>query len=287
MWVVAIAGATQLVASRAVQPTSAHVWLRTGTPATRAGSVGSARRTGTPRRGGPPDPRGPPGRAAPARGFARDDRLLPAVARPPGHGAVALPAAPGQFPRVRLRVRDLPQRGRGRRHPAAGQPDRLAAARHRHLPDPQRRKHRIRRPGPVHGARAAEPWRSSTGAGTWTFLLTAGLLFVWIPLLFPTGGLLGPRWRWFARAAAVAMAIGVTGDGRDPRCTTRATTGSVPDPLGAPTAFTDLIAILVALASQAIAICGLVAIASLGLRYRRAESIERAQSNGCCSPPAR
>ncbi len=40
MRVVAIAGATQLVASRAVQPTSAHVWLRTGTPATRAGSVG-------------------------------------------------------------------------------------------------------------------------------------------------------------------------------------------------------------------------------------------------------
>jgi hypothetical protein len=42
---------------------------------------------------------------------------------------------------------------------------------------------------------------------TWTWLPALGLLFTQIPLRFPTGRLLAPRWRWFSAYTVVALVV--------------------------------------------------------------------------------
>jgi hypothetical protein len=42
---------------------------------------------------------------------------------------------------------------------------------------------------------------------TWTWLPALGLLFTQIPLRFPTGRLLSPRWRWFSAYTVVALVV--------------------------------------------------------------------------------
>jgi hypothetical protein len=44
--------------------------------------------------------------------------------------------------------------------------------------------------------------------GSWTFVPAIGLMVVFLPLLFPTGHLSGPRWRILAGAVIVGLSIG-------------------------------------------------------------------------------
>jgi hypothetical protein len=113
-------------------------------------------------------------------------------------------------------------------------------------------------------------------AGSWTFLVGVAQIFVWIPLLFPTGHLPGPRWRVFARVAAVATTVGVAANALMP--------GALPgdgqpvtNPFAAPAAATGVLTILANLAFPAIAGLGLISVASLGVRFRRSRSTERQQ----------
>ena len=92
-------------------------------------------------------------------------------------------------------------------------------------------------------------------------------------LLTPTGSLPSPRWRWWARVAAVAPAVTVLGFAVQPD-------PLAPDYLGNPLAVPALApALLVAaLAGMAVTAAGLlVGAGSLVLRFRRARGIERLQ----------
>ena len=44
--------------------------------------------------------------------------------------------------------------------------------------------------------------------GAWTFVPAIGLMVVFLPMLFPTGHLPGPRWRILAGVVIVALSIG-------------------------------------------------------------------------------
>jgi len=113
-------------------------------------------------------------------------------------------------------------------------------------------------------------------AGSWTFLIAVSLVFIWVPLLFPTGQLPGPRWRAFARLAVVTTGVGVAANALMPG----ALPGDGPqvmNPLAAPVAAVGILTVLASLAFPAIAILGLLSVASLGMRFRRSRTIERQQ----------
>jgi hypothetical protein len=107
-----------------------------------------------------------------------------------------------------------------------------------------------------------------------TILMVACIGF--IALLTPTGSLPSPRWRWWARVVATATVVLLLAAALDPH-------PLVPEnptfrnPLAAPPALVDLLAIAAA-ASAAILLAGLVVAAgSLVVRYHRAKGMERQQ----------
>jgi signal transduction histidine kinase len=107
----------------------------------------------------------------------------------------------------------------------------------------------------------------------WLFGLS---LTVPILLLFPTGRLLSRRWRTAAWAAYAGPVAWVLGNAFAPTIIT-ATPARIRNPIGvqgAPGAISQVLAIAGALLSVA---AGLVAVASLAVRYRRAQLVQREQ----------
>jgi hypothetical protein len=122
------------------------------------------------------------------------------------------------------------------------------------------------RPGSLPGAYYLVPFLYSSFL---VGLACAGFVL----LLTPTGSLPSPRWRWWARVAAVAPAVTVLGLAVQPNPLD-------PDYLGNPLAVPALApALLVAaLAGMVVTAAGLlVGAGSLVLRFRRARGIERLQ----------
>ena len=111
-------------------------------------------------------------------------------------------------------------------------------------------------------------WLSS-----WTFLPAIGMLLVYVPLLFPTGRFLGPRWRVFG---LVGLA-GVTGT-LAPAFTPGplASTPWIQNPLGIEGA-TDVLALITLVSNLATPVFFGGAVVSVFLRYRRAGIVERQQ----------
>lgn len=115
------------------------------------------------------------------------------------------------------------------------------------------------------------PWAAWLFEG-WGFVTLVGLL-VFVYLLFPTGRLPGPRWRWVARGAVaglvlLAPAVPFISDPAE------STAGGPWAPEGAAGRYVDSAALVVLYALFGLA---LAAMSSLVLRFRRAGAVERRQ----------
>jgi hypothetical protein len=111
--------------------------------------------------------------------------------------------------------------------------------------------------------------------GSWLVPPAIGILVVVLPLVFPSGHLPGPRWRYFLWFAIVAMTIGVISSATAPG-PLDGIDGLV-NPLLLPPPIGDWIQTL-GQVSQTTAVFGfLIAVGSLVMRFRRSHGIERRQ----------
>ena len=111
-------------------------------------------------------------------------------------------------------------------------------------------------------------------ASAW-FIPAIGILVVFLPLLFPTGHLLSPRWRWVAVAGIFGIAAGAIGPAVAP--------GPMGDPRGPlnpfvpPQPFLTWIEAAATLSSAIAPPVFALALTSLFLRFRRSRGVERQQ----------
>jgi hypothetical protein len=129
----------------------------------------------------------------------------------------------------------------------------------------------VTRPGSLPGAILAawyhQPW--------WYPML--GLILIYTPLLFPTGRLLSARWRPVAVAAAVAGAVITVLQALQPTITLQNRDDTVRNPLGATGAQELADGALGAVLTGMASVCGVAAIVSVVLRFRRSRGVERQQ----------
>ncbi len=111
--------------------------------------------------------------------------------------------------------------------------------------------------------------------GAWSSSVSICLMVIWIPLLFPDGHLPGPRWRPVAWVAAVTLVATMVASAI---ATGPAYAGRLPNPVGIEGPWMDAVA---AVNSGAIfpliALLGILSLASLVVRFRRARDVERQQ----------
>jgi hypothetical protein len=108
----------------------------------------------------------------------------------------------------------------------------------------------------------------------WLTYVWMAILAVFLPLVFPTGRLLGPRWRpvaWLGGGALVATIAGVAFKPGDLNLS-----APVDNPLGVRAA-EDVVAASWVLGNVLVLIAFVLACASLVLRFRRAHGVEREQ----------
>ena len=112
-------------------------------------------------------------------------------------------------------------------------------------------------------------WLSS-----WTVVTALGILIIYVPLLFPTGRFLSPRWRRFGIAGIAGATASVVGAAFMPGPLSSA--AWIDNPLGIPGAADALRAVTV-LSNLATPIFFGGAMVSVFVRYRRAGQVERHQ----------
>ncbi|NTU80802.1 MAG: histidine kinase, partial [Chloroflexales bacterium] len=136
------------------------------------------------------------------------------------------------------------------------------------------------RPGSLPLAQAAA-WVTE-----WVWVPFAGLLGVWLPLLFPDGRLLSPRWRPAAWLATAALAVLVPCAALRPGpLGNAALLAQIANPLGA-TSHVELIGRLASLSFLGLLLSMVIAAAAVLIRLRRASGDERQQLKGLCYPAA-
>jgi signal transduction histidine kinase len=109
--------------------------------------------------------------------------------------------------------------------------------------------------------------------GDWMWVGVLALPFVFLPLVFPDGRLPSRRWRPFARLAVVFIAFAALVFALDPG---PVGPGGVANPFGVE-AIRPLVSFLEGPGYAVLLLLGLVSVASLVVRYRRASSAERQQ----------
>jgi hypothetical protein len=110
---------------------------------------------------------------------------------------------------------------------------------------------------------------------TWVFVPTMSIALGWIPLLFPTGHVLSPRWVPVAWALGIVTAAGATAAALDP-VALDGVGAAFTNPIGVP-ALGGLIDVVNALLLPAVVSLGVLSVTSLLLRFRRSRGVERQQ----------
>jgi len=103
------------------------------------------------------------------------------------------------------------------------------------------------------------------------WLPAVGILFTQVPLRFPDGRLPTPRWRWFSRTTIVLIALGTAGlavSGGD-------VGPGIAHPIGVPWIRERPVLLLVV--ALPLLACLPVSVASVVVRYRRADALQRTQ----------
>jgi hypothetical protein len=116
--------------------------------------------------------------------------------------------------------------------------------------------------------------------GAWSNALAFGLMVIWIPLLFPDGHLLAPRWRLVSWAAAIALGAQIVAQAIEPKRLAGSDgptgyAGLLPNPIAVGGPFGDIATALAGM--PFLLVFGVLALVSLILRFRRSRGIERQQ----------
>jgi hypothetical protein len=128
----------------------------------------------------------------------------------------------------------------------------------------------ITRPGSLPGAVLAA-WYS------WWWEPMLILILVFTPLLFPTGRLLSPRWRPIAVLAAVATTVVAVLHALQPTITLQNRDYTIPNPIGLAGVPDPDDSPVGAVLYGIFLVCGVAAMVSVVVRFRRAQGVERQQ----------
>jgi hypothetical protein len=112
--------------------------------------------------------------------------------------------------------------------------------------------------------------------GGLAFAPTSWILLVLLPLYFPTGRLLSPRWRLVAWSGAAFMVLAIIGNGLLPDTLEVSGIGVVRSPIAVPSA-TGVLDVLITLALPFLVLGIGGAVAAVIVRFRRAGAVERTQ----------
>jgi hypothetical protein len=118
-------------------------------------------------------------------------------------------------------------------------------------------------------------------AGTLSFAPIFTLVVVLLPLLFPTGRLLTPRWRLVAWSGLGFMVLALAGNGLQPDAVAVSGLGVVDNPVAVPVAWTPWLDRLISLGALLLIPSIGGAVAAVVVRFRRARGVERQQLKWC------
>jgi hypothetical protein len=118
-------------------------------------------------------------------------------------------------------------------------------------------------------------------AGTMSFAPIFLLVVVVLPLTFPTGRLLSPRWRLVAESGVAFMLLALVGNGLQPGIVSVSGVGVVDNPVAVPVAWTPWLDRLISLGALLLIPCIAGAVAAVVVRFRRARGVERQQLKWC------
>jgi hypothetical protein len=121
-------------------------------------------------------------------------------------------------------------------------------------------------------ARGLSAWLSD-----WSWYIWLVLAAIFLPLLFPTGRLLSPRWRPAFWLGVAALVLSLIGSAFDPGRLDVDSTVPVENPLGIGGAIGDAMPTVSRVGDVLAAIAFVLAAASLVIRFRRSRGIERQQ----------
>ncbi|MGE5226852.1 MAG: sensor histidine kinase [Planctomycetaceae bacterium] len=125
---------------------------------------------------------------------------------------------------------------------------------------------------------------TAAALGAWTWVPMIGLSGVFILLLFPNGHLPSPRWRWFAWASAIGMAVASLAIVLSPGDLAEFGYPSLQNPFGVDGLQTFLPLMILGVASIPLGVIG--AAISLFVRSRRADPVEKQQIRWLASASA-
>ena len=116
--------------------------------------------------------------------------------------------------------------------------------------------------------------------GAWAGTVALWAAIVFIPIVFPDGHPLGPRWRLVAWAALIAFGLTIVAQAVQPTGPTGPSgptgyAGRLPNPIAVGGTLADIANAIAGL--PFLLVFGILAFASIGLRFRRSRGIERQQ----------